>query len=75
MSKRKTKAEGAISFSRLGVGQAFRFTTEWDFPYSGMKTGVAVKTSGGGYRYVSDGMECRVGSRNALVVPEKEAQA
>jgi len=57
------------------VGQAFRFTTEWDFPYSGMKTGVAIKTSGGGYRYVSDGMECRVGSRNTLVVPEKEARA
>lgn len=69
-----TKADGAVPFCKLAIGQAFRFTTEWDFPHSGMKTGVAVKTSGGGYRYLADGMECRVGSRNTLTMPEQEGR-
>ncbi len=72
MRRRKdSKAPGAIEFKRLPVGKGFRFATEWDFPHSGMKTGVAVKTSASGYRYVADGMECLVGSGKALVVEEE----
>lgn len=66
---RKSVHPEAIEFARLGVGELFRFESEWSFPC--MKSGVAVKTSATGYRYVADGMECVVGSRKAQVVREK----
>lgn len=69
MTKKHRTVEGAIPFYRLPVGQTFRHDSEWTFPFSGMKQGLAVKTSATGYRYIEDGMECKVGSRNTPVVP------
>jgi hypothetical protein len=69
MSKQRKTVEGAIPFCRLPVGQTFRHDSEWAFPFSGMKTGLAIKTSTLNYRYIEDGMECRVGNKNTGVVP------
>lgn len=69
MSKKRKTVEGAIPFYRLPVGQTFRHDSEWTLPFAGIKRGLAIKTSTLCYRYIEDGMECRVGNRNTHVVP------
>jgi hypothetical protein len=66
---KKTVHPEAIKFASLNVGKTFRFESEWSLPFSGMKKGLLVKTSRSGYKFVECGMECRIGSKNALIVP------
>lgn len=69
MSKKRKTLDGAIPFSHLSIGKTFRFDSEWLFPFSGMKIGLATKISSLDYRYVDDGMVCRVGNKKTGVVP------
>jgi hypothetical protein len=55
-------------FAALTVGQRFRFSSEVDFPASGMKTGVCMKLSARRYKYEADGQENEVGSIKAVVL-------
>jgi hypothetical protein len=55
-------------FGKLSIGQHFRFASEMDFPFSGMKRGECIKLSTRRYRYVEDGLESRVGSVNVQVM-------
>jgi hypothetical protein len=63
----------ATVFKAIKVGERFRFGSEVDWPFSGMKTGVAVKISARKYRYESDGTEYVVGSVKAVVVRVDES--
>jgi hypothetical protein len=58
-----------MQFKDLTIGQPFVF--EWELSRSliGMKTGEAVKSGRKKYRYLKDGMECRVSSVTQEVVP------
>jgi hypothetical protein len=59
-----------MKFKELAIGQEFRFSSERDFPYSGMATGPWVKISARGYRHVPDnGYSYKVGSVNTEVIP------
>jgi hypothetical protein len=58
-----------MQFRDLSIGQPFRFERELSGSLVGIKTGEAVKSGRKKYRFVKDGMECRVGSIRADVVP------
>jgi len=70
MTMRYDKPPGVkfVPFKELSIGETFRMSSEWDFMFSGMKTGLCRKVSARKYRYVDDGMECRIGSINTDVV-------
>lgn len=61
-----------MKFKDLSVGETFRFGSEFSMPHSGMKTGLARKTSARGYEYIGDGMKCQVGSVSVEVVRARE---
>jgi hypothetical protein len=58
-----------MQFKDLSIGQFFRFEREVTGSVVGMKTGEVVKCGRKKYRFVKDGMVCRVGSVRAEVLP------
>ena len=61
-----------MRFKDLKIGQKFRFESEWEFPYSGIKTGPWEKTSTRTYVHLDDGMKCQIGSINCEVRGEND---
>jgi len=61
------------TFDKINIGDTFRFASEWNFPFSGMKRGLAKKISKRKYIYpkdegIYDGLEYQVGTTKAEIV-------
>lgn len=62
-----------LTFHDLSIGDTFRFTTEFEFPFSGIKKGLAKKISKGKYIYpedtgISEGLKYQVGTVKTTVI-------
>lgn len=62
-----------LTFHDLAIGDTFRFTSEFDFPFSGMKKGLAKKISRRKYIYPDDigiyeGLKYQVGTVKTTVI-------
>jgi hypothetical protein len=69
---REVNGKVRFPFKELAIGFAFRFASEEDMPFSGMKTGPWRKLSARKYRHEIDGMVCRVGSWSVEVIPDDQ---
>lgn len=61
-----------LKFKEVSIGQKFIFSSEFEFPFSGMKRGTCIKLSSRKYQFIEDKMNCRVGSVNTTVIPVKD---
>jgi hypothetical protein len=62
-----------LTFHDLAIGDTFRFTSEFEFPFFGMKKGLAKKISRGKYVYLEDtgiweGLKIQVGTVKTTVI-------
>ena len=63
------KTSKYVPFREIEIGNHFYFSSEFEYPFSGMKKGICQKISHRKYKYISDGMVCEVGKISTEVLP------